>query len=223
MCRDIGVDVLDCVHRAVVGNSNQIKSNSHTLKIIHQTYACEVWDPHLDKDIKLIEKVQKFASRVCLKQWNSSYSDMLTTLNIPSLKDRRKWAKLSTLYKIVHGFADYPSPPLLPRTTPYNSRWVHDFSFERPFARSTQSFYSFFPFTVSLWNIYLIMLYPVDLLLLLSITSWVFASISFCSYFIHPLPCMYVCRQKHQKKSTGTVLSYSLNKNGCLFYNSAAY
>ena len=36
------------------------------------------------------------------------------------------------------------------------------------------------------------MLYPVDLLLLLSITSRVFASISFCSYFIHPLPCMYV-------------------------------
>jgi len=55
----------------------------------HLKYACEVWDPHLDKDIKLIEKVQKFASRVCLKQWNSSYSDML---NIPSLKDRRKWA-----------------------------------------------------------------------------------------------------------------------------------
>jgi len=86
-------------------------TDSHTLRKLYLTivrphleYACEVWDPHLDKDIKLIEKVQKFASRVCLKQWNSSYSDMLTTLNIPSLKDRRKWAKLSTLYKIVHTF-----------------------------------------------------------------------------------------------------------------------
>jgi len=90
---------------------------------------------------------------------------------------------------IVHGCANYPSPPLLPRTTPYNSRCVHDLSFERPFAHCTQSF---FPFTV----IYLIMLYPVDILLLLSITLWVFASISFWSYFIHPLPCT-VCRQKH--------------------------
>ena len=34
----------------------------------HLEYAGEVWDPHLDKDIKLIEKVQKFASRVCLKR-----------------------------------------------------------------------------------------------------------------------------------------------------------
>ena len=100
-------------------------TDSYTLRKLYLTivrphlkHACEVWDLHLDKDIKLIEKVQKFASRVCLKQWNSSYSDML---NIPSLKDRRKWAKLSTLYKIVHGFADYPSPPLLPRTTPYNT------------------------------------------------------------------------------------------------------
>ena len=59
----------------------------------------------------------------------------------------------------------------------------------------------FTPFFLSLYHcgiIYLIM-YPVDLLLLLSITSRVFASISFCSYFIHPLPCMYVCRQKHKK------------------------
>ena len=61
----------------------------------------------------------------------------------------------------------------------------------------------FTPFFLSLCHcgiIYLTMLYPVDLLLLSSITSQVFASISFCSYFMHPLPCMYVCRQKHRKK-----------------------
>lgn len=31
----------------------------------HLEYACEVWDPHLDKNMKLLEKAQKFASKVC--------------------------------------------------------------------------------------------------------------------------------------------------------------
>ena len=29
----------------------------------HLEYTCEVWDPHLDKDINLIEKVQNFVSQ----------------------------------------------------------------------------------------------------------------------------------------------------------------
>ena len=76
----------------------------------HLEYACEVWDPHLDKDIKLIEKVQDFASRVCLKQWNSSYSDT----KHPITEGPLKMGKTQYLIQIVHnyGFADYPSPPL---------------------------------------------------------------------------------------------------------------
>ena len=118
----------------------------------HLEYACEVWDQRLGKDSKLIERVQSFATKVCLKKWNSSYPDMLDTLNLLSLSKRRKWAKLSTLYKIVHGYTDYPSPPLIPRTQFHSSRYVHDFSFVQPFARTSQTLFSFFPHTLSLWN-----------------------------------------------------------------------
>jgi len=52
-------------------------------------YASAVWDPHLSKDIQKLES-QHFACRVRTKRWNDAYSDMLHTLNIPPLSERRK-------------------------------------------------------------------------------------------------------------------------------------
>ena len=34
-------------------------------------YASEVWDPYLIRDRSLLENVQKFACKVCLKNWQS--------------------------------------------------------------------------------------------------------------------------------------------------------
>ena len=39
----------------------------------HLEYACQVWDPYLQKDVDKLELVQKFALRVCSKQWDASY------------------------------------------------------------------------------------------------------------------------------------------------------
>ena len=77
----------------------------------HLEYACEIWDSYLAKDCQMIESVQKFASRVCLKQWsrNTRYQDMLEFLNMPSLAAHRAPRKLCTLYKIVN-LSEYPSP-----------------------------------------------------------------------------------------------------------------
>ena len=42
----------------------------------HLEYASSVWDPHLKKDIEAIERVPKFGLKVCLEDWNSSYSNL---------------------------------------------------------------------------------------------------------------------------------------------------
>ena len=115
-------------------------------------YACEVWDPYLQKDCYMLEQVQKFACKVCLKRWSIPYHDMLSQLHIPSLKDRRKSMRLCTLYKIIHGFSDYPSPPLQTRISPYFSRHLHSWSLLQPFARTCQYKNSFFPNTICSWN-----------------------------------------------------------------------
>ena len=56
----------------------------------HMEYACSVWDPHLKKDIQMLENVQKFALRICSKSWNSDYDTLLGTINIPTLSNRRE-------------------------------------------------------------------------------------------------------------------------------------
>ena len=67
----------------------------------HLEYASVAWDPHLIKDVKLIEDVQKFALRVCSKTWNSSYDSLLRSCNLSALSDRRKTLKLCLLYNIL--------------------------------------------------------------------------------------------------------------------------
>ena len=74
----------------------------------HLEYATAVWDPHLSKDKQELETVKCFTCRVCTKNWDDAYCDMLRTLNITPLSERRKLLKMCHLYKIVHGFVDFP-------------------------------------------------------------------------------------------------------------------
>jgi len=52
----------------------------------------------LNSNIKLLESVQKFASKVCTKQWREPYNSLWTSLKLPLLKERRAVLKLSVLY-----------------------------------------------------------------------------------------------------------------------------
>ena len=76
----------------------------------HMEYACSVWDPHLKKDIQMLENVQKFALRICSKSWNSDYDTLLGTLNIPTLSNRRETLKLCLLFNILAGRVTYTPP-----------------------------------------------------------------------------------------------------------------
>ena len=73
-----------------------------TLVRPHLEYACEVWSPHLQKDIKKLEQVQKFGLRMCTKRWNADYIELLSLFNIPTLGDRRLYLSLCTMYKIIN-------------------------------------------------------------------------------------------------------------------------
>ena len=72
--------------------------------ILSTEYASQVWDPHLQKDIDQLECVQKFALRMCAKQWDLGYAELLNCFKVPSLRDRRNCLSLCTMYKVVHDF-----------------------------------------------------------------------------------------------------------------------
>ena len=73
----------------------------------HLEYACEVWNPHLQKDKTKLEQVQKFGLRMCTKKWNADYGYLLTLFDIPPLEHRRLCLSLCTTYKIINKLVDF--------------------------------------------------------------------------------------------------------------------
>ena len=57
---------------------------------------------HPQKDIRLLEGVQKFVLRMCSKDYDMNCEDLLQTFQLPELPTRRLYLRLSLLFKIVH-------------------------------------------------------------------------------------------------------------------------
>ena len=55
-----------------------------TLSLVrpHLDYAAQVWDSHLQKDVQLVENVQKFAIKLASHNWSTSYHDVLSLCDL---------------------------------------------------------------------------------------------------------------------------------------------
>ena len=98
-------------------------------------YGVPVWDPHLQRDSDLLESVQRFATKICTKSWNSlPYQSRLDSLSLVTLSKRRAYLKQCHLYKIVHGLSVFPNCPIaLSHSSNHNTRSIHSLTLEVPF------------------------------------------------------------------------------------------
>jgi len=71
-------------------------------------YCSCVWSPHLKNSIYKVESVQRNFTKRLRGLSNLSYSDRLSTLNLPSLELRRLRIDLIWCYKILFGVVDMP-------------------------------------------------------------------------------------------------------------------
>ena len=92
--------------------------------------------------------MQKFGLRVCAKQWDLSYNELLSNFDVPTLNDRRLYLKLTTMYKIVHDLLVFP-PVFVRRST---RAYVNSNIFIQPYAHTNSFLYSFVPHSISIWN-----------------------------------------------------------------------
>ena len=86
--------------------------NNHSVEIIgkmytslirpHLEYAVQVWNPYLKKDIDILEKVQRRATRNINGFKGLEYSERLQRLGLTTLSTRRKRGDLIQMYKIVN-------------------------------------------------------------------------------------------------------------------------
>ena len=114
-------------------------------------YGCAIWDPFTAKDIDNIEKIQRRAARFILNDysWNTSVTQLLQKLNLPSLKSRRTCQKAIMIYKIIHSLVCIPSSHLIPNTSKTRH---HQYCFRLPYSRLNAHLYSFFPSAIRIWN-----------------------------------------------------------------------
>nr|XP_053632169.1 uncharacterized protein LOC128688366 [Cherax quadricarinatus] len=66
-------------------------------------YAVPVWNPHLAKHIRKLEKVQRFATRLVPELRGMSYEERLREIDLTTLEDRRVRGDMITTYKILRG------------------------------------------------------------------------------------------------------------------------
>ena len=66
-------------------------------------YAAVVWSPHLKKDIRKLERIQRTATKMVPELRDLQYEERLSKMGLPTLQARRERGDLITLYKIVNG------------------------------------------------------------------------------------------------------------------------
>ena len=113
----------------------------------HLEYGCHIWDPHLQKDKVMLENVQKFGLRICARQWDLGYNELLSNFHAPTLQDRRLYHKLCNMYKIVNNLISFPPSIFVPRHSSHHAN-----TYVQPFAHSNAFLHSYVPSTVSSWN-----------------------------------------------------------------------
>jgi len=68
----------------------------------HLEYCCQIWNPYYKKDIKLIEGVQRRATKLVAGMQDFNYNDKLKILGLQRLEERRMRSDLIETFKIVN-------------------------------------------------------------------------------------------------------------------------
>ena len=65
-------------------------------------YACDAWDPYLQRDVALLERIQRKVARVCSNNYHptASVTEMHQDLGWTSLELRRTMTRINLLYKM---------------------------------------------------------------------------------------------------------------------------
>jgi hypothetical protein len=115
-------------------------------------YAAPVWDPHLEKDKTMLEKVQRQAARYVFNNYTDRtpgiVTSMLQKLHWESLERRREIQRLIMLYRIKNLLVDIPKDDYL---KPSDPRTRGDKILQQH-AKHPAIANSFFPRTTSNWN-----------------------------------------------------------------------
>ncbi len=117
-------------------------------------YSSPIWDPYTVTLQDQLEATQKRAARFISNNYEytpGSMTNILNSLNLPSLKERRTQSRLILFYKGLKKFANIPLEDLqIPKRRLRN---MHDQHFNQIYASTDVFKYSLIPRTIKDWNV----------------------------------------------------------------------
>jgi len=147
--------ILGIIKRSIGTNSQDASSELYkSLVRPILEYAAPVWSPYLIKDIVALEKVQRRASRLALRQKRGemSYEQRCNLLKWQTLERRGEFLSLVQCYKLVFGIEHLSFLDFFEFANSTRTRPNHDYKLYLKRAVCNCYKYSFFIRIVRKWN-----------------------------------------------------------------------
>jgi len=139
---------LNFIKRNLRINSKTVKEKAYSSLVRPKLeYSSCVWDPHTKSKIHQLEMIQRRAAMYTCNRYHntSSVTEMLRTLNWPTLEKRRIRTRIIFLYKIIHHLVAIYLTNLLIQSDPRTRQYPHSYSYRLIQTTKDSYKYSFFP------------------------------------------------------------------------------
>ena len=145
---------LSFIRRNLQINSKSVKDRAYQSLVRPKLeYCCSVWDPYTTENIYKIEQVQRRAARyACHRHHNtSSVTEMIHSLDWPTLQERRLKTRLHIFYKIINNKIAVPYDNIL-IPSQSRARSTHSNTIRQIQCNKDSFKFSFFCRTIKDWN-----------------------------------------------------------------------
>ena len=135
----------------VTRDANTISTLYKSMVRPHMEYGNAIWGPCYIGDLKLVEGVQRRATKLIPHLYEKPYEERLRELKLPSMEYRRKRGDMIQCYKIMNGLVRLDVKDLFTPTTTVHTRGHHQ-KVRRHRSHKAARAKSFSQRTIASWN-----------------------------------------------------------------------